>query len=44
MTVQNGDNCANQWKLYEWVERFNGGRTSVDDEHSGLPTTVMCRD
>jgi hypothetical protein len=25
LTVQYGDNCMSQGKVYEWVERFRGG-------------------
>jgi hypothetical protein len=31
MTVQYGNNCMNQGKVYEWVGRFKGGQLSVVD-------------
>jgi hypothetical protein len=40
--AQHGDNGMSQRKVHEWVERFKGGRTSVDNERSGWPSTVTC--
>jgi hypothetical protein len=41
MSVQYGDNCMRRREVYVWVERFGGGRRSVDnDSRSGRPTTV----
>jgi hypothetical protein len=46
MTVQYGDNCMSQRKVYERVERFGGGGwRSVDDDddaRSGGSLTVTC--
>jgi len=32
-------NYITQSKLYQWVESFQSGRTSTDEDHSGSPTT-----
>jgi hypothetical protein len=42
LTVQYGDNCLVRTKVYEYVERFEGGRTSVVDAGCGRPSTVTC--
>jgi len=40
-TVQYGNNYVRQRKVYAWVERFKGGRTSDDDDAcSGWPWAV----
>jgi hypothetical protein len=36
MTVQFDSNCTDQTKVYGWVERFVGGRTSVEARCGGL--------
>jgi transposase len=33
MTVQYGDSCLSQGRVYEWVERFQNGRQNVINEH-----------
>ncbi|XP_023713335.1 protein GVQW3-like [Cryptotermes secundus] len=34
--------AVSEWKVYEWVERFQEGGTSVTDEHhSGHPCTAV---
>jgi hypothetical protein len=39
-SVQYGDKCIGQRKVYEWVERFKNGRTNVTGEdRSGRPIT-----
>jgi len=41
MTVQYGDSCLSQRRVYEWVERFQNGRQNVSDEQrSGRPVSV----
>jgi hypothetical protein len=43
MTFRYGNNCMNKKKVYEWVERFIGGRISfVDDSCPGCASTVTC--
>jgi transposase len=32
MLAQYGARNMHQWKIYEWIERFKKGRTSVTDE------------
>jgi len=40
MQAQYGDNCLLRSKIYEWIDHFKKGRTSVcDDERSGRPPT-----
>ncbi|GFY29607.1 hypothetical protein TNCV_2627771 [Trichonephila clavipes] len=39
MQAQYDGNCSSQTKIYEWIERFNQGRTSCDDKGSGSPPT-----
>jgi hypothetical protein len=38
--IQQGDNCMNQRKLCEWMERFKVGRTNIDKERARTPSTV----
>jgi transposase len=41
MKAQYGDTCLSQSKVYEWVERFKQGRTSVfDEERAGRSSTT----
>jgi hypothetical protein len=42
MTVQYGDSCMSLSKVYEWVEKFEGGQASVDHAYSGCPLTGTC--
>jgi transposase len=40
MQAQYGDNCLSRSKIYEWLDHFKKGRTSVcDEERSGRPST-----
>jgi transposase len=40
MQAQYGDNCLSRSKIYEWIDHFKKGRTSVrDEERSGRPST-----
>jgi transposase len=40
MSVQYGARTMHQRKIYEWIERFKEGRTSVTNEsRSGRPST-----
>jgi transposase len=40
MQAQYGDNCLWCSKIYEWIDHFKKGRTSVcDEERSGRPST-----
>jgi transposase len=40
MQAQYGDNCLSCNKIYEWIDHFKKGRTSVcDEERSGRPST-----
>jgi hypothetical protein len=40
MQAQYGDNCLSRSKIYEWIDHFIKGRTSVcDEEKSGRPST-----
>jgi hypothetical protein len=40
MQAQCGDNCLMRGKIYEWLDYFGKGRTSVcDAERSGRPST-----
>jgi hypothetical protein len=40
MQAQYGDNCLTSRKIYEWIDHFKKGRTSVyDEERSGRPST-----
>jgi transposase len=40
MQAQYGDNCLSRNKIYEWIDQFKKGRTSVcDEERSGRPST-----
>lgn len=41
ITVQNSGKCKSQTKVYEWMEIFKGGRTSVDTLSMRL-STVAC--
>jgi transposase len=39
MQAQYGDNCLSRSKIYEWVDHFTKGRTSIcDEERSGRPS------
>jgi len=40
MTVQYGDSCLSQGRVYEWVERFQNGRQNVSEHRSGRPVSV----
>ena len=45
MQAQYGDSCLSRSKIYEWIERFKQGRTSLcDDERSGRPSTSTTED
>jgi hypothetical protein len=45
MLAQYGENCIMQRKVYQWVERFQSGRTSVvEEDHSGRLTTSWTAD
>jgi transposase len=38
MQAQYGDNCLSRSKIYEWIDHFKKGRTSVcDEKRSGRP-------
>jgi transposase len=40
MQAQYGENCLSRSKIYEWIDHFKKGRTSVcDEERSGRPST-----
>jgi transposase len=40
MQAEYGDNCLSRSKIYEWIEHFKKGRTSIcDEERSGRPST-----
>jgi hypothetical protein len=40
MQVQCGDNCLSRSKIYEWIDHFTKGKTSVcNEERSGRPST-----
>jgi hypothetical protein len=40
MQAQCGDNCLSRSKIYEWIDHFKKGRTSVcDEERSGRLST-----
>jgi hypothetical protein len=40
MQAQYGDNCLSRSKIYEWLDHFKKGRTSVcDKKRSGRPST-----
>jgi len=44
MLAQYGQSTMRQRKVYEWVERFQSGRTRVTDEgRSGRPSTSRSR-
>lgn len=44
LLLQHGNSCLAQRKVYEWVELFRNGRTSVGDEHRpGRPQTSTNR-
>jgi transposase len=39
MQAQYSDNCLTRSKIYEWIDHFKKGRTSVcDEERSGRPS------
>jgi hypothetical protein len=45
MLAQYGENCITQGKVYQWVERFQSGSTSIIDEDcTGCPTTSQTAD
>ena len=39
--IQQGlrDQSLNRTQVFQWHARFKAGRTSVDDEHTGRPTS-----
>jgi hypothetical protein len=40
MQAQYGDNCLSRSKIYEWIDHFKKGKTSVcDEERSERPST-----
>jgi hypothetical protein len=40
MQAQYGDNCLSRSKIYEWIDYFQKGRTSIyDEDSSGRPST-----
>jgi IS30 family transposase len=40
MQAQYSDNCLSHSKIYEWIDHFKNGRTSVcDEERSGRPSS-----
>jgi transposase len=40
MRAEYGDNCLSHSKIYEWIDHFKKGRTSVcNEERSGRPST-----
>jgi transposase len=40
MQAEHGDNCLSRSKVYEWVDHFKKGRTSVSNEDRlGRPST-----
>jgi hypothetical protein len=40
MQAQYGDNCSLRSKIYEWIDHFKKGRTSVcDEKRSERPST-----
>jgi hypothetical protein len=40
MQAQCGDNCLSRDEIYEWIDHFKKGRTSVcDEERLGRPST-----
>jgi len=44
MLAEYGQSTISQHKVYEWVERFESGRTLVTDEgRSGRPSTSRSR-
>ena len=41
LLVQYGNNCLPQRSVYEWIEKFKNGRTSVtQNEGAGRPVTA----
>jgi transposase len=45
MQAQYGDNCLSRSKIYEWIDHFKKGRTSVcDEEVSGRPSASRTED
>jgi len=36
------ENCTTQRKVYQWVEGFQNGRTSVLEHHQDCRQTVLC--
>ena len=41
MSAQYGSSCLNPPKVYKWIERFKGGRTSIKVEpRQGRPSEV----
>jgi transposase len=44
MQAQYGDNCLSCSKIYEWIDHFKKGRTSVcDEERSGRPSVTRTK-
>jgi hypothetical protein len=45
MLAQHGESCITQRKVYQWVEGFQSGRTSiVDEDHLGCLTNSVMED
>jgi hypothetical protein len=44
MLAQYGEHCMAQKNVYEWMDRFKCGRTTLDDERSGWPSTSWTND
>jgi hypothetical protein len=44
MAAQYDHNFMSQRKVYGWMEGFKGGRSNVDDVHSGRSSTVTSID
>jgi hypothetical protein len=44
MQAQYGDNCLSRSKIYEWIDHFKKGRTSVcDEDRSGRLSALRVR-
>jgi hypothetical protein len=45
MLAQHGENFLIQGKMYQWMERYQSGRTGiVDEDHPGCTTTSQMAD
>jgi len=45
MLAQYGENCITQRKVYQWMERFQSGRTSIaEEDRSGCLNTSQTVD